>query len=80
MVAHKPKPVVHVSVRQVLSRILEGFSLSIVSYMELVQGLRNKHEQQQLRQALRYWQAEMAWRSRSFVRSDPACAGGASAR
>ncbi|WP_416137056.1 type II toxin-antitoxin system VapC family toxin [Halomonas sp. HK25] len=38
---------------------MPGFSLSAVSYMELVQGLRNKQEQHQLRQAIRYWEAEL---------------------
>ena len=36
---------------------MTGFSLSAVSYMELVQGLRNKQELHQLRQAMRYWEA-----------------------
>ena len=34
-----------------------GFFLSAVSYMELVQGLRNKAELSALRQAIRYWAA-----------------------
>ncbi len=34
-----------------------GFSLSAVSYMELVQGVRDKSEFALLRQALQYWQA-----------------------
>ncbi|KPQ23864.1 MAG: hypothetical protein HLUCCA13_12035 [Halomonas sp. HL-48] len=38
---------------------LPGFSLSAVSYMELVQGMRNKQELNQLRQALHYWQAKI---------------------
>ena len=38
---------------------MPGFSLSAVSYMELVQGLRDKQEQHQLRQAMRYWQAKL---------------------
>lgn len=38
---------------------MPGFSLSAVSYMELVQGLRNKQEQHQLRQAMRFWEAEL---------------------
>lgn len=33
------------------------FALSAVSYMELVQGLRDKREQQSLRRALRFWDA-----------------------
>ncbi|MBD3894525.1 type II toxin-antitoxin system VapC family toxin [Halomonas sp. ML-15] len=36
-----------------------GFAISAVSYMELVQGLRNKQELHQLRQAMRYWEAEL---------------------
>lgn len=36
-----------------------GFWLSAVTYMELVQGMRNKQEQRQLRQALIYWQASI---------------------
>ncbi len=36
-----------------------GFSISAVSYMELVQGLRNNREFAALRQALRYWNAEI---------------------
>lgn len=34
-----------------------GFCLSSVTYMELVQGLRNKTELRQLRQAIRFWNA-----------------------
>jgi len=36
-----------------------GFWLSAVTYMELVQGMRNKQELRQLRQALIYWQASI---------------------
>lgn len=36
---------------------LPGFSLSAVSYMELLQGVRNRQEQQLLRRALRFWNA-----------------------
>lgn len=36
---------------------LPGFSLSVVSYMELLQGVRNLQEQQLLRRALRFWNA-----------------------
>lgn len=35
------------------------FSVSAVSYMELLQGMRNKKELQLLRQALHYWDAEI---------------------
>lgn len=34
-----------------------GFCLSSVTYMELVQGLRNKAEFRQLRQAIGFWDA-----------------------
>lgn len=34
-----------------------GFMISAVTWMELVQGARDKHEQKLLRQALRYWRA-----------------------
>ena len=33
----------------------ENFSLSVVTYMELVQGMRNKNELNSLRQALHAW-------------------------
>lgn len=36
-----------------------GFSISAVSYMELIQGLRNQAEFRVLRQALCYWQANI---------------------
>ena len=36
-----------------------GLWLSAVTYMELVQGMRNKQELRQLRQALIYWQASI---------------------
>lgn len=36
-----------------------GFSLSAVTYMELVQGLRDKRELRLLRQALVQWQARV---------------------
>ena len=36
-----------------------GVGLSSVTYMELVQGMRNKRELQRLRQALHYWQARV---------------------
>ena len=38
---------------------MRGFAVSAVTYMELVQGLRNKQEQQQLRRAMRYWEVEL---------------------
>lgn len=36
-----------------------GFALSAVTYMELVQGVRNRSELRVLRQALKYWNAEI---------------------
>jgi len=36
-----------------------GFSISAVSYMELIQGLRNQAEFRVLRQALQFWQANI---------------------
>ena len=33
----------------------KGFSISVVTYMELVQGMRNKNELALLRQALKSW-------------------------
>ena len=38
---------------------LNGFVLSSVSYMELVQGLRNNREFSHLRQALSFWSAKL---------------------
>lgn len=35
----------------------DGFTLSAVSYMELVQGVRDKSELRALRKALQYWKA-----------------------
>lgn len=35
----------------------QGFSLSAVSYMELVQGVRNKQELRSIKQALIFWDA-----------------------
>jgi predicted nucleic acid-binding protein len=40
-----------------------GFSLSVVTYMELVQGMRNKQELKSLRQALRGWGADIIYLS-----------------
>ncbi len=37
------------------------FSLSVISYMELVQGMRNKRELQLLRRALKNWRAEIIY-------------------
>ncbi len=36
-----------------------GFSISAVTYMELVQGMRNKKELNILRQALKFWQVRI---------------------
>jgi predicted nucleic acid-binding protein len=38
---------------------LPGFSLSAVTYMELVQGMRDKNELRLLRQALHFWRANI---------------------
>ena len=38
---------------------LNGFSLSVVSYIELVQGMRNKQELTEFRKALRYWECKV---------------------
>ncbi|MCC6604633.1 MAG: type II toxin-antitoxin system VapC family toxin [Anaerolineae bacterium] len=37
------------------------FRMSVITYMELVQGMRNKRELQALRRALRNWKAEMIY-------------------
>ena len=42
---------------------LNGFFISVVSYMELVQGMRNKKELNSLRQALRGWNARLIYLS-----------------
>ncbi len=45
-------------------RLIEGmedFSLSVVSYMELVQGMRNKNELNLLRKALRQWKTQILY-------------------
>jgi predicted nucleic acid-binding protein len=36
-----------------------GFSISAVTYMELVQGMRNKRELQALKDALKLWHAQV---------------------
>lgn len=38
---------------------LNGFFISVVTYMELVQGMRNKRELTLLRSALRKWNAKV---------------------
>jgi len=40
---------------------LEGFSISVVTYMELVQGMRNKKELNILRQALHAWNCKILY-------------------
>lgn len=40
---------------------LDGFSISVVTYMELVQGMRNKKELMTLRRSLRYWDAKIIY-------------------
>lgn len=37
------------------------FKLSVITYMELVQGMRNKQELRALRRALRNWKAEIIY-------------------
>lgn len=40
---------------------LPSFSISVVTYMELVQGMRNKRELTELRRALRDWKAKIVY-------------------
>ena len=40
---------------------LPSFSISVVTYMELVQGMRNKGELTELRRALRDWKAKIVY-------------------
>ncbi len=40
---------------------LESFKISVVTYMELVQGMRNKKELNSLRQALHAWNCEILY-------------------
>jgi len=40
---------------------LNGFCISVVTYMELVQGMRNKRELNALRQALRGWDCKVLY-------------------
>ena len=40
---------------------LESFSISVVTYMELVQGMRNKKELNNFRQALHAWNATILY-------------------
>lgn len=43
-----------------------GFHISVVTYIELVQGMRNKHELLALRKALRTWQAHIIYIDREI--------------
>ncbi|HBA71136.1 MAG: twitching motility protein PilT [Geobacteraceae bacterium GWC2_55_20] len=40
---------------------LNSFSISVVTYMELVQGMKNKKELNSLRQALHGWDAKLVY-------------------
>ncbi len=40
---------------------LNGFCMSVVTYMELVQGMRNKRELNALRQAIRAWDCKLLY-------------------
>lgn len=40
---------------------LNNFSISVITYMELVQGMRNKKELNSLRQALHAWNAKILY-------------------
>jgi len=40
---------------------LDNFSISVITYMELVQGMRNKKELNNLRQALHAWNARILY-------------------
>jgi len=40
---------------------LNGFYISAVTYIELVQGMRNKNELKELRKALRIWRAKIMY-------------------
>ena len=39
----------------------KGFTISVVTYMELVQGMRNKKELNSLRKALHIWNAQILY-------------------
>lgn len=38
-----------------------GFFVSVITYIELVQGMRNKHELTELRKAMRDWNAKILY-------------------
>jgi hypothetical protein len=40
---------------------LDNFSISVITYMELVQGMRNKRELNSLRQSMRYWNSKIIY-------------------
>ncbi len=40
---------------------LTGFSISVITYMELVQGMRNKNELNSLRKALHIWNTKILY-------------------
>jgi len=40
---------------------LDNFSISVITYMELVQGMRNKKELNSLRQALHAWNSKILY-------------------
>ena len=40
---------------------LNSFKISVLSYMELVQGMRNKNELNELRKALRIWNTKILY-------------------
>ena|ERR1035438_1624234 len=40
---------------------MSSFSISVVTYMELVQGMKNKKELKSLRQALNSWNAKLVY-------------------
>ena len=42
-------------------RNFDGYSISVVSYMELVQGLRNKEELNALRKSFKKWNARIIY-------------------
>ncbi len=40
---------------------MNSFHISVITYMELVQGMRNKNELNELRKALRIWNAKIMY-------------------
>ncbi len=42
---------------------LSGFNISVITYMELVQGMRNKNELNSLRKALLFWNTKILYLS-----------------